>query len=454
MLERLFKLKENNTDVKTEFIAGLTTFMAMAYIIVVNPAIIAASGMDYYAAFTATIIATVVGTLIMGLYANVPYVQAPGMGLNVLFSYTICIGLGFTWEQALAMVFICGIFNIIFTATRLRRLLLDNIPLFLQHAIGVGIGLLVTYIGIKNANLITFSISKITDGVAQASDVTPLISTFNSPEIILAIIGLVVTSIFLVKKVKGGILFGIIITTLIGIPLGVTNIGAIEPLHISLATSFLKLDFAGLFTYKAGIVVVVMTILTLSLSDIFDTIGTFIGTGQKSGIFGEHLSESTGEKNKKLEKALYADSVATSIGAIIGTSNTTTFVESAAGIEVGGRTGLTSVFVAILFLIALFFAPLIGAIPTVATAPALILVGLFMVESIVKIKWKDLVIAIPAFFTIVFMPFSYSITSGIEMGFIFYIIVKGVKGEYKDVHPILYAFVALFIIDFLYKALF
>jgi AGZA family xanthine/uracil permease-like MFS transporter len=445
MLDKIFHLKENGSDVKTEFLAGFTTYIAMAYIIIVNPAILAESGMDHSAAFTATILAAVIGTLIMAIYANVPYAQAPGMGLNVLFSYTICIGLGFTWQETLAMVFICGIINIVFTVTRLRKILLESIPLFLQQAIGAGIGIFIAYLGIKNANFIVFAVGLVDNGIAPANSVTPIISNFNNASVILALIGLAITALLVAKKIQGGILFGIILTTLIGIPLGVTNMNSANSFNLSLAPSLFKLDFAGLFSVKAGIIVIIMTIFTLSISDIFDTIGTFIGTGQKSGIF-------KGGNDKKLQRALYADSVATSIGALLGTSNTTTYVESAAGIGVGGRTGLTSLFTSLFLLLSLFTAPVISAVPMAATAPALIIVGLMMIDSVVHIDWQDPVCSIPAFFTIIFMPFAFSITTGIQMGFIFYVFIKMIKGEFRDVHPILYVFVIIFIIDFIYKA--
>ena len=447
-IEKKFGLLENGTNIKTEFLAGLTTFITMAYIIIVNPKILAQAGMDPNAVFTATILASVIGTLIMGLYANVPYVQAPGMGLNALFTYTVCMGLGFRWEEALAMVFICGIINIIITVTRIRKSLIKAIPEFMQNAISVGIGLFIAYLGVKNAGFIQFSVSEVTEGTAMAADVVPSLSIFNNASIILAVIGLIITTILVVKKVKGGILIGIILTTIIGIPLGVTNLAGMENFKIAIEPTLFKLDFTGLLTAKAGILTAIMTIFAFSLSDIFDTIGTFVGTGQKAGIFKGAIDE-----NPKLEKALYADSFATSIGALLGTSNTTTYVESTAGIEVGGRTGLTAVFAAMFFLIALIFAPIVTIIPTVATAPALIIVGVMMMDSILKIDWKDLVIAVPAFFTIIFMPYAFSITTGIQMGFLLYIITKVAVGKAKDIHLIIYVFTLLFILDFLYKAI-
>lgn len=447
MLEKLFKLKENGTNIKTEFIAGLTTFVTMAYIIFINPNVLSQTGMDPNSVFTATILASVIGTLIMALYANVPYALAPGLGLGALFTYTVCMTLGFTWQQALAMVFICGVINILITVTKLRRILINAIPEFLQHSISVGIGLFIAYIGVMNANFIQFSINNIDNGIAMASNVVPSISNFNTPNILLALIGLIITSILLAKKVPGSILIGIILTTIIGIPLGVTQLSSEFSSGITLEHTFLKLDFQGLFTAKSGIIVVLMTIFTFSLSDIFDTIGTFIGTGRRAGIFKDT------KNNIKLEKALYADSFGTCIGALLGTSNTTTYVESAAGIEAGGRTGLTAVFTSIFFLMSFILAPVMSIIPTAATAPILILIGVLMIDSVVKINWEDISLAIPAFFTITFMPFAYSITTGIEMGFLFYVITKLFTGKAKEVHPIIYIFTLLFLIDFIYKAI-
>jgi len=448
MIDKIFHLKENDTNIQIEFLAGLTTFIAMAYIVIVNPAILSESGMDHNAAFAATVIAAIIGTLVMAFYANVPYAQAPGMGLNILFSYTICTGLGFRWQEALAMVFICGIINIIFTMTRLRKMLLKSIPLFLQHAIGAGIGIFIAYLGVKNANFITFAVNAVNNGFAGADSVTPIISNFDTRAIILSGIGLIITSILAGKRIKGGILFGILITTIIGVPMGVTTLHSLDySLNLSLAPTFLKLDFASLFSAKAGIIVIIMTIFTLSISDIFDTIGTFIGTGQKTGIFKGSI-----ENDKKLQKALYADSIATSIGALLGTSNTTTYVESAAGISVGGKTGLSSLFTSLFLLLSLFAAPFISAIPAAATAPALIVIGVMMMDSVAQVDWKEPEFAIPAFLTVIFMPFAFSITTGIQIGFIFYAIIQIFNGKYKKIHPMLYTFVLLFIIDFIFKA--
>lgn len=452
MLEKLFKLKENKTTVTTELLAGLTTFMAMSYIIFINPQILSQTGMDYNSIYVATILASMIGTLILGLVANVPYVQSAGLGLNALFTYTICGTLGFTWQQGLAMVFICGVINVLITITSIRKRVIKAIPTFMQDAITVGIGLFITYIGVKSAGLIEFSVSLATNGIAKAADVVPQLSTFNTSEIILALIGIVVTAVLVSKKVKNSYLLSIIITTIIGLFLGVTKLPDFSNYSFipSIAPTFMKTDFVGLFTAKAGLVVILMTIFTLVISDLFDTIGTFIGTGKKSGIF--KLDEN-GEMPKNLEKALVCDSSATIFAAILGSSNVTTYVESSVGIEAGGRTGLTAVSAAICFGLSLFLAPIVAIVPMSAIAPILMFVGLSMIENIVKIDWKDVLISIPAFFIIIMMPLSYSITTGIQFGFILYVVVNLVNKKGKEVSPIIYIFTLLFIIDFIYKAL-
>ena len=452
MLNKFFKLKENNTNILTECVAGLTTFMAMSYIIFINPAILSNTGMDYNSVYVATIIASMIGTIIMGVFANVPYVQSAGLGLNALFTYTICGVMGFTWQQALAMVFICGVINVIITLTSVRKKVIKAIPEFMQEAITVGIGLFITYIGIKSAGLIEFSVSMVNNGIANAGDVVPQLSTFNTNEVILAVIGLIITGILVSKKVKNAYLISIIYTTIIGLFLGVTKLPDFSSYTFipSIEPTFLKLDFSGLFTASSGLVVVFMTIFTLVISDLFDTIGTFIGTGKKTGIF---KLDSKGNMPKNLEKALVCDSVTTIIGSLLGTSNVTTYVESSVGIETGGRTGLTAVIAALCFGVSLFLAPIVACVPMAAISPILIFVGLAMIENIMKIDWKDILISIPAFFIIVMMPLSYSITTGIQFGFIFYILVNLVNGKGKEISPIIYLFTLLFIIDFIYKAI-
>ena len=450
-MEKFFHLKENGTSVSTEFMAGLTTFFAMSYIIIVNPSILSQSGMEWGAVFLATIIASIIGTLVMGLVANVPYAQAPGMGLNAFFVYTVCFGLGFTWQQALSMVFICGILNIVITVTKLRKFIIRAIPNSLQNAIGGGIGIFVAYIGLLNVGIINF------DGGV------PALSTLNQPRFWVFLIGLALITILLVKNVKGAILIAIVATTLIGIPFGVTapqDTTSFTEACQALPTTFLAIFKEGgitsLFTDPAKLPLVLITIFAFSISDTFDTIGTFIGTGRRSGIFSEEderlMDQNSGFKSR-LDKALFADATATSIGALFGTSNTTTFVESASGIGAGGRTGLTSVVVAICFALSAFLATFVSAVPSAATAPALVAVGVMMTSSFKEIDWNDFSEAVPAFFAGLFMALCYSISYGIAAGFIFYCIVKVCKGKAKEVHLVLWVCTALFVLNFVLLAI-
>ena len=452
MLDRIFKLKENNTKVSTELIAGLTTFMAMSYIIFINPAILSDAGMEYSAVYMATIVASIVGTLMLGLIANVPYVTSAGLGLNALFTYTICGTFGFTWQQALAMVFICGLLNVLITVTNIRKKAIKAIPEFMQEAITVGIGLFVTYIGLKSSGIIEFAVSNVSAGIANAADVVPQLAVFGKAEVILSLIGLLITGFLVAKKVKSAYIISILLTTVIGLFMGVTQIPDFSNYEIlpSMELTFLKLDFAGLFNAKAGIITVIMTLFTLVISDLFDTIGTFVGTGKKAGIF---KIDENGNLPKNLERALACDSLATTCGALFGTSNLTTYVESTVGIDAGGRTGLAAVSAALCFALSLFLAPVVACVPMSAIAPILMFVGVSMIESIIKIDWKDTLVAIPAFFTIVMMTLSYSITTGIQFGFIFYILVSLASKKGKEVSPIIYVFTALFIVDFIYKAI-
>lgn len=450
MLDKFFKLKENKTTVAVELLAGLATFMSMSYIIFLNPAMLSNTGMNYNSVYVATILASAIGTLFLGLIANVPYVQSAGLGLNALFTFTICGTMGFSWQQALAMVFICGVINVIITLTSIRKMIIKSIPEFMQDAITVGIGLFITYIGIKSAGLIEFSVSGVHDGISAASNTVPQLATFNNITAILAIIGIIVTAILVSRKTKFAYIKSIFITSIIGIFLGVTKLPDFSSgFSLSLEPTFLQLDFSGLLNAKAGVVVFI-TLFTLVISDLFDTIGTFIGTGKKSGIF---KMDKDGNMPKKLERALACDSATTMVGALLGTSNVTTYVESSVGIEMGGRTGLTAVSAALCFITSLFLGPIVSCVPMSAIAPILIFVGLSMIENIIKIDWKDILIAIPAFFVIVMMPLSYSITTGIQFGFIMYVIINIVNKKGKEVSPIIYIFTALFIFYYVYSAI-
>lgn len=450
-MEKLFKLKENGTTVSTEVMAGITTFFAMAYIIAVNPNTLSQAGMEWGSVFLATIISAVVGTLIMGLVANVPYAQAPGMGLNAFFVYTVCFQLQFTWQQALSMVFICGLINIFITVTKIRKIIIKAIPQSLQNAIGGGIGVFIAYLGFLNVGFITFD-----SGV-------PAIATLNQPVLWIFLIGLVLAAILTLKNVKGGILIAIIVTTILGIPFGVTT--TTDTVSFSEALSALPSTFGVIFTSEglpslfsdlSRLPLVLITIFAFSMSDTFDTIGTFIGTGRRSGIFSEEdekALETSSGFSSKMDKALFADATATSIGAIFGTSNTTTYVESAAGIGAGGRTGLTSVVTAICFALSAFLATFVSAIPSAATAPALIIVGCMMVSSFAEIDWSNLEDAIPAFFAGIFMALCYSISYGIASAFIFYCLIKIFKKQAKDIHPIIAGVALLFILNFVLLAI-
>lgn len=486
-MKAFFKFKENETTLSTEIMAGLTTFFAMSYIIFVNPAMLSLTGMPSQGVFLATLLSAAISTLVMGVFANVPYALAPGMGLNAFFTYTVVFALGFTWQEALAMVFICGIFNIFITVTKIRKMIIHSIPIGLQHAIGGGIGVFIAYIGIKNAGFLQFTsepgnIETINNtpfdsstvlyeegisSIISGGGIVPALVNFTSPGAILALIGLIITVVLIVRNVKGAILIGIVATTLIGIPMGVVDVSGIANPANSLGNAFSELGVTfgaalgqegmiSLFSDLSRLPLVLMTIFAFSLSDVFDTIGTFIGTGRKTGIFSQEdekaLDDSAGFKTK-MDKALFADAIGTSVGAVLGTSNTTTYVESAAGIGAGGRTGMTSVVISLMFLLTALFAPLVSIVPTQATAPALIMVGIMMMSAFLEIKWDDLEEAVPAFFASIFMGLAYSISYGIAAGFLFYVIVKTVKGKANQIHPIMWVSTGLFILNFVILAL-
>ena len=472
-MDKLFKLKENGTTVRTEILAGLTTFFAMSYILFVNPAMLSQTGMPAQGVFLATIIGAVAGTLMMAFYANLPYAQAPGMGLNAFFTFTVVFSLGYTWQEALGMVFICGIISLIITLTKIRKTIIESIPGSLRAAISAGIGVFLAYVGIKNAGLLKFSIDpgaytvagesveKAQSAITANSSATPGLVAFNDPAVLVALVGLAITVFFVVKGIKGGVILSIFATTVVAISVGLVNLSLIDLSQNNLGTAFKELGeifgvaigpkgLGALFTDTARLPQTFMAILAFSLTDIFDTIGTLIGTGEKVGIVA---SSGENHESERLDKALYSDLIGTSIGAIAGTSNVTTYVESAAGIGAGGRTGLTALVVAICFAISSFFSPLLAIVPTVATAPILIVVGIMMLGSLKNIEWDDLTEAIPAFFTSIFMGFSYSITHGIAAGFIMYALVKTVKGQAKEVHTMIWILDALFILNFVSLAL-
>ncbi|HHD2963439.1 NCS2 family permease [Clostridium perfringens] len=412
-MEKFFKLKENNTDAKTEFIAGLTTFMTMAYILIVNPSILSVAGMDQGAVFTATALSAVIATLIMGLYAKLPFAQAPGMGLNAFFAYTIVIQMGYSFEFALTAVLLEGIIFILLTIFNVREAIVDSIPKGIKNAISVGIGLLISLIGLEGAGIVVH-----TDGGTIVS-----LGNIVSGSGLLAIIGLLITSVLIAKNVKGALFIGMIITAIIGIPMGITPMPSkIISMPPSIAPTFFKFDFHNIFSLD-----MVIALFTLLFMDMFDTIGTLVGVATKAKMLDKD------GKVPNIKKALFSDAVGTTLGAFLGTSTVSTFVESASGVAEGGRTGLTAVSTAFMFFLALFFAPLFAIITPAVTASALVLVGLFMIEPIKEIDLHDFTEAIPAFLTIIMMPFAYSISDGIVFGVISYIILKLFTGKRKEI---------------------
>ncbi len=396
--------------VRKEVLAGITTFLTMAYILAVNPSILSEAGMDKGAVFTTTIIASALATFVMAFYAKLPFGLAPAMGLNAFFAYTVCLTMGYTWQFALTAVFIEGILFIILTLTGLRNLIVDAMPLALRRAIAPGIGLFIAFIGLKNSGII----------VSNGSTFVAL-GDLHSPAVLLAIFGILITSALLVRNVMGALLIGIIVTTVIGIPLGVTHFTGIFDMPPSIAPIVWKMDWSNVFSLDMAVCV-----FTFLFVDMFDTIGTLIGVSNRAGMVDEN------GKIHNLSKAFMADAVGTTVGAALGTSTVTTFVESAAGVNAGGRSGLTSFVVAVCFMLSLFFAPLFLAIPSVATASALFLVGVMMVTDMGKIdftKYKD---AIPCFVTIIFMPLAYSISDGILLGVISYVLLYIFSGKVRE----------------------
>lgn len=422
MLERLFKLKEHGTDVRTEVIAGITTFMTMAYILFVNPDILSATGMPFGAVMTATALSAGITTILAGLMANYPYALASGMGLNAFFAFVVAAEAG--WEKALGVVFLSGVIFLILAVTGAINVLDAAMPQTLKRAVGVGIGLFITLIGLINA------------GIIQGDPATLITrGNFADKGTALALIGLLITAVLVAKGVKGSILLGILITTVIGIPMGVTQIsGSIIGKPASLAPIALKMDIKGALSLGF------MTIFSFWFVDVFDTVGTLMGTAFRAGMLDEN------GQLPKIKQMMTVDAIGTCLGAALGTSTVTTYVESSAGIAEGGRTGLTAVVVGVLFLVSLIFAPLAGMIPSQATAPALIIVGVLMMGSVRDIDWFDFSEAFPAFITIVMMPFAYSISDGISAGFISYVAVKLLAGKAKEIHWLVYILAAISVI--------
>lgn len=458
MLEKLFKLKENGTDARTEILAGVTTFMTMAYILAVNPSILSETGMDQGAVFTATAVASLLGTLFMSLFANYPFALAPGMGLNAYFAYTVVLGMGYNWETALTAVFIEGLIFIVLSLTNVREAIFNAIPMNLKAAVSVGIGLFIAFIGLQNAKIVIGGSTLLQlFSVEDYNTLNGVEASFNDVGItvLLAVIGILITGILVIKNIKGNILWGILITWLLGIvcqlaglyvpngELGFYNLlpdfsnGLAIP---SLSPIFGKLQFDGIFSLEFLVV-----IFAFLFVDIFDTLGTLIGVSTKANMLDEN------GKLPRIKGALMADAVATTAGAVLGTSTVTTFVESASGVTEGGRTGLTSITTAILFGVALLFSPIFLAIPSFATAPALVVVGFYMLTNVVNIDFNDLAEAIPCYICIIAMPFFYSISEGIAMGVISYVVLNLVTGKAKGrISVLMYVLAVLFVLKYLF----
>ena len=459
MLEKLFKLSENHTDVKTEVLAGVTTFMTMAYILAVNPSILSAAGMDSGAVFTATALAAFLGTLLMALFANYPFALAPGMGLNAYFAYTVVIGMGYSWEYALTAVFAEGIIFILLSATNVREAIFNAIPKNLKSAVSVGIGLFIAFVGLQNAKIVIGGSTLLQlFSVDKYNEVNGVNATFNDVGItvLLAIIGIIITGILVVKNVKGNILWGILITWGLGIICQFAGLYVPNPevgmytllpdfsngLAIpSIAPIFGKLEFKGIFSLDFFSI-----LFAFLFVDLFDTIGTLVGVSAKAGMLDEE------GKLPRIKGALMADAVATTVGAVLGTSTTTTFVESASGVSEGGRTGLTAVTTAILFGLSLFLSPIFLAIPSFATAPALIIVGLYMLSNVTSIDFNDMSEAIPCYICILAMPFFYSISEGIAMGVITYVVVNLITGKAKEkkISALMYVLAIVFVLKYMF----
>lgn len=429
-MERYFKLTEHGSNIRTEVIAGLTTFLTMAYIIFVNPEILSGTGMDRDAVFVATCLAAALGSAIMGLFANWPIGMAPGMGLNAFFAFTVVGMMGFTWQEALGAVFISGVIFLILTVTGVRRWLIAGIPASMRSAIAAGIGMFLAIIAMKSSGLVV------------ANDATFVaLGDVTATGTLLTIIGFFIIAALDALKVPGSILIGILVITLAAIFLGVSQFSGIMSAPPSIAPTFMQLDVMG--ALSAGIFHV---ILVMVLVEVFDATGTLIGVAKRAGL----MTEGPVHKNKNLGRALMADSTAILGGSLLGTSSTTAYVESAAGVQAGGRTGLTALVISVLFLLAMFFAPLAGAVPAYATAPALLYVAVLMLREMAEISWDDVTESAPAALTALAMPFTYSIANGLAFGFISYALIKLLTGRAKEVHAATWIIAGLFVIRFVF----
>lgn len=441
MLSKFFQLAAHQTTVKKEILAGLTTFSTMAYILAVNPGILSGTGMDFQALITATALSAAIGTLVMALYAKLPIGVAPGMGLNAFFAYTIVAGMGYSWQFALTAVFLEGLIFIALSLFRIREAIINSIPENLKHAISVGIGLLIALIGMANAGIIETGMHHTGNG--RLEGVVLKIGDITSAGPFIALAGLIVSAVLMYRKVNAALLIGILAATVLGIPLGLTHFpanGRLVSLPPSLAPIAFKLEFNRIFTMD-----MVVILFTLLMVNLFDTVGTLIGLCNKAGLLDEQ------GRLPRAKQALLADAVGTTAAGLLGTSVVTAYVESASGIAAGGRTGLTALTVAVMFLLALFFAPIFAMIPQAATAPALIIVGMLMMSAVTKIDFNDVTEAIPAFLAIVMMPYSYSIAEGIVFGMLSYVLLKILTGQYKAISPVMYVLAVLFIVAMFVK---
>ncbi len=434
-LEKMFRLSANGTNAKTEILAGITTFMTMAYILIVNPITLSATGMDFGALFTATALSSFIATLVMAFYANLPFALAPGMGLNAFFAYTVVLQMGYSWQFALTAVFLEGIIFIILTFLNVREAIINAIPLALKKAVSVGIGLFIAFIGLVNANVVVTGMSHVGDDVLDGTMVK--LGEITSGPALLALIGLVITGVLLAKNFKGALLWGILATTVIGIPMGVTELPeGLKFFSAPPSLSPILFQFEWSRILSMDMLVVLFTFLFV---DMFDTVGTLVGVATKADMLDDE------GKVPNAKQALFADAVGTTVGAMLGTSTVTTYVESASGVAQGGRTGLTALSTAGMFAIALFLSPLFIMIPGAATAPALILVGLFMMSPIKDINFDDFTEAIPAFLTIIMMPLAYSIAEGIVFGMLSFVVLKLLTGKQKEISILLYLISILFL---------
>lgn len=457
-MERFFQISQSGSTISKELTAGLTTFLTMSYIIFVNPSILSQTGMSYSSVFVATCVAAAIGTLMMGLVARLPFAQAPGMGLIAFFTFTVVFGLGYSWQEALAVVFLSGVLFLILTITGIRGYIIKAIPSFIKFSIAPGIGLFIALIGLNNAQIIDINQGPIINVIndMETMDKASLINAVNdagpqvlqlgslaNSSVLLALIGFLILAALMVRRIPAAMIWSVVLTTIIGVPLGVTQIPDTYDIgEITLSDTLFQLDISSLFSAEHSIVSVVVVIISFTMVDLLDTLGTLIGTANKGGLL-----DNDGNL-PQMDRALLADATATTCGALLGTSSVTTYIESGAGVVAGGRTGLTAVTTGVLFLMAIFLAPIAGVVPVAATSPILVMVGILMMDGLKKIDLHDMQIAIPAIAMIVMMPFTYSIANGIAIGLILHVFISVVMGQWEKVNPVLILLVLLFSLQY------